>query len=322
MNLKETIGIFKKKSFLVSLLFAIALWLYTSFNSVYKYYTTVPFSIVLPQSRAIENDLPKTFTVSIQGTGWNLLNLNVFNNSKRIFIDWSNKDIKDSNVIITRTDFLKGIQSMEGVQVEEISPEFITIKTGKITSKKVPIINKVRIFPNGNFNLIGKIILIPDSVEISGNESLLSTINSWKTEYVEYRDITKPLRADVNLSDTLNGIVRLSRNKVDFYSDIQQLADIEVPDIEVSIKGGNLPKDSYLYPPQISIVIQSGINEIEKLDRSKIVASIDINNIINDSTGVIMPKIDLPAGFTLVRIDPALIYHYKVNKIKNLSQIQ
>jgi len=322
MSIKEVFGIFKNKTFIVSFLFAIALWVYTSFNSVYKYYTTVPFSIVLPDTRAIENDLPKTFTLSVQGTGWNLLNLNAFNNSKRIFIDWSKKEINDSTIVVMRSDFLKGIQSLEGIQVDEISPEFLTIKTGKIVTKKVPVVHKVKIITNENFVAVGDIVLIPDSVEISGNEKLLSTIIEWKTELVEYADVTQSFRAEINLSDTLKGIVKISRSKVDFYTDIQQLAEIEIPDVEIVTRGGSLPRDSYLYPPQVNIILKGGIKELEKFTKERIAATIDINDIINDSTGVIKPKIEIPSGFKLLKIEPAFIYHYKINKINNLSQIK
>ncbi len=322
MRIKDIFGVFKKKSFLVSLLFSIALWVYTSFNSVYKYYTTVPFSIVLPANRAIENDLPKTFTVSVQGTGWNLLNLTTFNNSKEIFIDWSKKEIYDSNIVVSRGDFLKGIRSMEGVQVEEISPEFLTIKTGRIATKKVPLISNINIIPNSNFTVVGKILLIPDSIELSGNEQLLTSITQWKTTKATFTDITQPFKSEILLSDSLNGIIKLNRNKVDFYSDIQQLAEIEIPDINIIIKGGNLPRDSYLSPPQISIVVQGGIKELEKLNKDKILVSIDINSIINDSTGVIIPQVEIPSGLKLLKMEPEYIYHYKLSKINNLSQLE
>lgn len=322
MKIKEVLHILTKRSFIVSLLFAIALWVYTSFNSNYKYYTTVPFSIELPETRAIENDLPKTFTLQVQGTGWNLFNLNAFNNSKKIFIDWSNKQISDSNVVVTRSDFLKGIQSMEGVQVDEISPEFITIKTGKIVTKKVPLVHDISIIPNKNFVAVGRIVLIPDSVEISGNEKLLSTILEWKTESATFEDLTQFFRSEINLSDTLHGIVKLNRNKIDFYCDIQQLAEIEIPDVEIVTRGGSLPRNSQLFPPQINIVIQGGIKELEKFTKERIAATININDIISDSTGVLIPKIEIPSGFTLLKIEPAYVYHYKTSRINNLSQVK
>lgn len=322
MKIKDVLRVLTKRSFIASLLFAIALWVYTSFNSVYKYYTTVPFSINLPDTRAIENDLPKTFTLQVQATGWNLFNLNAFNNSKKIFIDWSKKQINDSLVVVTRTDFLKGIQSMEGIQVDEISPEFLTIKTGKIVSKKVPLIHNIQIIPNKNFVAVGNIILIPDSIIISGNEKLLSTILEWKTQEAIYTEITQPFKAEINLSDTLNGIVALSRTKVDFYSDIQQLAEIEIPDVEIVTRGSSLPRDSYLFPPQVNLIVQGGIKELEKLTKERVAATIDINKIINDSTGVIKPKIEIPTGFKLLKTEPEYIYHYKTLKINNLSQIK
>lgn len=320
--LSKFLKLFKRKSVIISILFAIGLWLYTSFNSSYKYYIVVPFNIIMPFNRAIENELPKTITLRVQGTGWNLLNLNYLNNSKKVVVDWTNKTINDSSIVISRNELLKGIQSMEGISIEEFSPEIINVITGKIISKKVPVIHQISITPNEYFTLSGNITLLPDSVEISGNEKLISNINNWQTVPLNITDITRPYRSTIDLSDSLQNIIKLSRDNVDFYADIQQTAEIIIPDVKIETKGGDLPKDSYFSPPRVNIIIQAGIKELEKISKDKIVCNIDINSILHDSTGIVVPNIIVPEGYKVLKVEPAFIKHFKLEKITSIKQIK
>ena len=95
------------------MLFAIALWSYTSFNSTYKTFISVPINVILPKERAIEAQIPRFVDIEVNGTGWNIFNLIYFNNSKKIIVDLSNKVIEDSIYTISRNELVKSVQSMK-----------------------------------------------------------------------------------------------------------------------------------------------------------------------------------------------------------------
>ena len=59
------------KSFWGSLLFAMALWGYTSLNTEFNEQIEVPLYVKLPANRAMESELDKTVTIAVKGTGWN-----------------------------------------------------------------------------------------------------------------------------------------------------------------------------------------------------------------------------------------------------------
>ena len=322
MKTPQYIKTLSKKSFLGSLIFAFSLWLYTSFNSDYKTFVNVPITVLMPSNLAIENDVEKSIALSVQGSGWDLFNLIAFNNSKKIVVDLSKKIITDSVYVISRGDILKGLQSLEKVQIEETNPEFITINTGEIIGKKLPVKPRIDILTNENYTLVGNLIIIPDSIEVFGNEKLISKLQYWETSVAAFNNVSKNFKSEIKLSDTLKDIVKLSRTTVEFYADIQQIAEIQIPDIEIIVRGGSKPRNSEFLPPQVTIVLQGGINELQKITKDKVAATIDINRLLSDSTGIFKPKIEFPSGVKLLRVEPPYVYHYVVEKLKNLSEIK
>jgi len=322
MKKNNLLNIITKRSFIISFIFAFALWIYTSLNSTYKTYISVPLSIQLPDNRAIENDIPKNITLTVQSTGWNIINLNLFNNAKRVQVDLTKKNLNDSSYIISRNDFLKGTQSLESVNIVEVNPEYLPINIGQLTESNIPVIPNIEIIPHKDFILVGTVNLKPDSIIIKGNEKLTRKIKHWITEYKRIENVKLPINGEIKLKDTLSEIIKLNRKTVEYYADIQQIAEYQIPDIEIIVRGGSLPKDSYLYPPQITVILQGGIKEIVNINKDKIAATIQINDILNDNRGILIPKIEAPSGFKVLKVIPEYIYHYKNQKINNLSQIR
>ena len=133
-------------------------------------------------------------------------------------------------------------------------------------------------------------LLIPDSIKISGNNKVVSKINKWFTKEAVYEGANLPFKSQVELSDSLSQVIELSRKHVEFYADIQLTAEIAIPDVEIIVRGGSTPKNSKFYPPFVTVTLQGGIKELQRINRDKIAVSIDLNQILNDSTGVIIPK--------------------------------
>jgi hypothetical protein len=308
-----------KRALIGSMLFAVALWSYTSFNSEYKTYISIPFNVILPKDRAIEAQIPRFLDVEVSGSGWNIFNLIYFNNSKQIIVDLTSKKIEDSVYTISRNDLVKSVHSIEKVALTDIIPDNLLLKTGSIGSYKVPVFDRITVIPNENFTLVGKLLLIPDSIKISGNNKVVSKISKWFTQEAVYEGANLPFKSQVELSDTLSQVIDLSRKHVEFYADIQLTAEIIVPDVEIIVRGGSSPKNSKFYPSFVTVTLQGGIKELQRINRDKIAVSIDLNQILNDSTGVIIPKVEYPEGLKLLNVQPAFIYHFKESKIRNLA---
>ncbi len=311
---------YKSKSFWVAFLFSVFLWIYISLNNDYITIVEIPFSIKLPATRAIENPIRSTISIEVKGKGWNIFEQIFINRSARVFVDLSNVEFTESVYEIRRTEIIRNIQYLKNLEAINVYPEFVTLQTGIIEIIKVPVNSLIRVVPRNGFTQVGAIRFYPDSIEIYGNKKVLSKINRWDTKPLLLKDLYSSLNLIVDLSDSLSGILQLSTTKVNANITIQQEAELYIPDIRISLKGGTPPPTNKLIPPFVSILIRGGIEEILKLNPDNIIVNLNYEQILNDSTGLLKPEIIIPENLKLININPSWIYHIRQASLISLSE--
>lgn len=310
-----------KKSYFGAFLFAVALWLYTSLSSSYSTIVHMPLIIKLPGDRAFEEPPPEFVLIEAKGTGWNLFNLIFFNNSKKIFLDLSQNNINDSDYSIARNSLLKGIQALERVELSDVLAENVIIHTGKVTTQDVEVVPKLTIKTSDGFTLVGNPKIEPKSIEIRGNDKVVKYIKTWNTIPAIFEETNKSFSKTVELSDSLSGIVYLNTKKVRFSVEIQQTAEVTFPELKIDIRGGMLPKNYKISPDFISITFRGGITEIVELNPDKISVTLNYADIVNDKTGILIPKIEYPGNLKVIMLEPRYIMNHKIIRANSLSEL-
>jgi YbbR domain-containing protein len=308
----------KSKAFVGSLLFAVALWIYTSLNSEYTPFVKVPLSVILPSDKAIESNLPSSISLKVRGGGWQLFYLIFFNSTKQCVVDLSDKTINEKEYIITRMDFLKGIENIVDVEPIDVLPESVKLILGRMVTKKVPVNPILSIKPKDGFIAMADFKISPDSIKVTGNEKNLQKLKYWNTKKVYIDNIFRSETIPVPLSDSLSSILKLSHNYVNVSIEVQQSADKTIYDIPVTVKGGALPKNSRIFPQIVSVVIHGGVEQIASISKYDIDSYVEYKDIISDSTGILKPKIEIPDKVSNYFVHPRYIYHYKnIKSLKN-----
>lgn len=303
------------KSFWGSLLFAVALWGYTSLNTEFISSVELPLYIKLPVNRALEQEPEQSIGVNVKGSGWHLFNMFLFNNSKNCTIDLTDYQIDDSVFVIDKNEIQKGIRGLSNVTATEIWSKPIQIITGKIIQKKIPIFPNISVMPAEGFTVVGKLKVEPEYVIINGNENVVKKIEKWFTQFAEYDDKNKSFSTEVNILDSLVNVVNVYPQKVRISAEIQQEAEITIDDVPIQITRGSLPASSIISPNLISVTLRGGVDELAKLSVLDISAVIDFDSIIKDSTGILYPQIKLPENIELIGNSPRYLYHHlKIDK--------
>ena len=317
-NIKNTDKI-RKRSIIGSIIFGIALWLYTSLNGIYTTIIITPIDVKLPANKALETNLPDTVSVEVKGKGWNIFNLMFFNTSKKIVVNLQNSKIQDSILRIGRSDIIKGAQSFEKVELSQVYPELIELKTGPVGIYNVPIVSQVNLVPADGFSLIGPITINPAKIRISGNDKFVKDISYWTTEQETYNNLNSSFRTVVKLTDSLPNIVQIENKEIELFAEIQQTGEITLNEIPINITSGGIPRNHFLYPMFVSITVRGGINRIDELTSDQIKVSIDYNTIVNDEKGIIIPKIEIPEYIEIIKVNPPYIFHTKRTTADKLS---
>lgn len=298
------------RSILGSILFAVALWIYTNMNGEYIEFVHLPLKVNLPEDLAIDKPLPSTIAVELRGTGWQLFNLNFFNTTARCYIDLSKANIDSNHYQISRNEIMKSIQFLKNVEPRDVVPQSISLVTGKIDVSKAQVIPRINVITKDGFITVGSYDIQPLYIDVKGNDNIIHNINQWPTKSVEIDNVSKPVSISVPLSDSLSSIVKLSNYFVKASIDVQMEAFLTVYDVPIRIQGGVMPDNNLIEPQTINVTLSGGINQINDFSFEEVTAYIEFKEIIMDHTGIIEPHINIPKNYRLVKSEPAYIFHY------------
>ena len=297
------------KTFLGALGFAFALWLYITLNTEFITFVKLPLVVKLPANRAIESPLPPFISVKVRGTGWQIFNLNYFNSAAKCEIDLINEKISDSLHLLSRIDIMKNLQSTLNIDAIDVMPSMLNLSMGKIEEFSIIIKPDVVIEPSDGYMLVGDVLTKPDLINIAGNEKIIQKITEWKTIPYKVENAREPIFSVVPLVDSLTNIVTLSQNTVKVIADIQKISEIEVRDIPVQISGSDLPKEHQIMPKRLTITLRGGIDDIVGLNYDNISITVNSADVLNDTTGILIPRVELPQNIKMLTIRPQYITH-------------
>ena len=310
-DMKNVKRVMTSKTLLGSVMFAFALWMYTNLNDTNVTRVDVPLTILLPENRAVENEMPESASAEFRGTGWNLFTLKYFNSTARCIVDLSRSNNLDTLYKISRSEMMKSVKYFLDVELMDVIPENINLKTGMIASKMVAVRALANIKTRSGFVQVGDVVSVPDSIEITGNSKIVDKINDVETRKLLIDDAHLPFTQSIAMNDINDAPIQINPDIVKLSVDIQQAADITFDDIKIKIKGGRLPKGHILSPDLIKVTVFGGINQLVDFSKDDIEITVSYEAILKDSTGVLIPKIQLPRGLKLIRTEPEYIYHYE-----------
>ncbi len=299
----------EKRSYLAifgSLVLAAVVWLSSSMNGTFVTRIAVPLSVAnLPGDVAIAHPLPRTVTVALKGTGWQLFVLQV---SKQLSFDLPGDQIRSDRTVLMARYLSVALKLPDGVQALSVYPETLSIALDRFVTKVVPVtIEGLDIVCRQGFGLTGPVAIEPDSVVLHGAENVVRHITTWGIQPRRYEDLIGPVSDDLPLKDSLAGVVKVDQGQIRFYAPIQQIAETEFPDIPIQVLDVPPGRMVLLAPSTMSILVRGGINTLATMAASDFKAVLDFPTLLADSTGTATPRVVLPAGCVLLSTTPGSV---------------
>jgi YbbR domain-containing protein len=292
---------------LFSLIFAFLIWASVNLGNQFTISIDVPVKIEhLRADQAIAIPLPKTVRCMVQGTGWQILNT-IFSPSLRYIIDF--KQLAKKDTLFTYKELNEHANISSAIHILETFPETVLVRLDNKMTKTVPILPVMNASFRDGFGLVGKVKTSPDSIMLTGANSLLHKILYWKTNNIILNDINAPVKTNAVLAESLSFEIARSHSTVSVSFDVQPIAEKTIPDISVEIIQVPGNKKIVLIPPQISIIVRSGVNNIAPLSEKDFSAFIDYKSILLDTSGMISPNIIGPDDVKIVQLNPNKIQY-------------
>ena len=290
---------------IVVLTLAVFIWFFVVTENDYEYMVDVPVNVLNPpHGKEILNDIPGTAKIKVQGNGKALIALSL-GRGARVDLDISEVE-SSKNFILTPKDIFFSRASGSIRAKEIISPDSITVTLDKSEGKRVPIAPKIKIITAPGYTVVGEIKLSPDSVLITGPESLVSEVNEIYTQEVEYTDLTFDLGEIIPLAPLPSNKISTFKDQIEIFLDIQKLLERTIYEVPVEVK--NAPKNMLVHvvPSTLSLVIEGGAELISQVRPSDIVAYIDYDRMKNVIGSKRPAYIDTPPGVVYRDVKPKL----------------
>lgn len=285
---------------LVSLLVAFVLWFTFSMRESYSVVVEMPVVIEnLPDGRALSSLPPQQARVTVQGEGWDLLELS--RRAPSLNVSAQNETV-DLYGAATESNRLP-----PGVSVQSVLPTTLSLALEPSITRALPVRLRAEIQAASDYDILSQPVLTPDTVVVSGARSIVNGLDNWPTKRVVWDGLTETLDGTVELSDTLSGLVTKSVRAV----------EVEVPvaifteatrELEVRTEGAPPGADPVrLIPSTVEATYRIPVDQFEaSLAAANFYAFVPYATAINDTTGTIQPIVQLPENLYVrdVRFEP------------------
>ena len=261
--------------------FVVALVMWFSFSMRETYPVTIQMPVVVartPDGSALRARPPSSATVTLRGEGWTLLSL-----ARRT----PTISVAAESATISLPAALSEAGLPDGVEVQAVQPQVIELALDTETNRRLPIRLRQRIETEVGYDLLRPPRLIPDSVTVTGAQSLLGTLDTWPTEVLVAEGVEDSFTRIVALADTFGGLLRPSatatrvRVEVGEFTEGRRSLPVEVVNLPVDVLGVRFD------PPRVQAVFRvpaEGDAYDRALASARVRAVVDYFDIARDTT--------------------------------------
>lgn len=279
--------------FVVAYVLALSLWFIVNLNNDYNITLRIPLEPgMVPQNRALVQELPEYASVEISGEGWNLVSL--YNNPPSVRVDVTDGQVNLFDQIRQR------FSVEQNVSVLNVQPFRLEIELEERITKRVPVVVDASISFSPRYGLISEPTAEPDSISITGARSRIDTVEKWVVGTdLTFDDVREDIMRVIPV-ESEDPLVRLSEDEVMFRAEVSEFTEGEV---SVYLKTRGLPRGQIINYNPSAILIRYDVPiekyaEVQKIPLYE--AYIPFSEIRNDSTGFVTPNIELLAkGYNL-----------------------
>lgn len=298
---------FKKanaKSFLFFLIFSSLIWLIVQFSQQYTEILDIPIVYEnFPQDKLIE-EKENHLEIRVQQTGFQLAWLKVFKPEVTINLDElpSDSTYLKYNLLENHYDLVKDIPI--DLNKAEFLEKEIRIPFHMKDTKKVPIISKIDITYAPGYSSEEKLILMTDSVQISGTQAHIDSVSKVYTKPLKLENVDSDLLEEVQLEQPEN--VVLYQSEIYFKLDVEKFTEKQMK-IPVEVVNAPPNMEVSLYPAEVTVNFKVNLDKYQQIGQLDFLIVCDYKDLENNSEFFI-PKVEEQPDFIQnLRLSPRTI---------------
>jgi len=293
-------------AFSVALFFALCLWFIVNLSRDFNVTIQVPIVLSnLPSDVTISSEIPETASVVLTGEGWNLIS--VYTNPPRVLVNAESDEVNLAEQLRSQ------VGAFSDLNIVQVRPTQLFIQKERRVSRKLPIRNRTTIRFTDQFGQLSDPVLSPDSVTVSGAESILDELEYWDTVDTELTNINQSIDRAIQLQ-SMTG-VSLEPSTVNLSMEVAEFTEAE---IRVPIRTRNLPSGRAVSynPSSILVRYDVPIHQFSEVQGVRLFnAFVDYSLIEEDDLGTISPDLEIVDNDFNVRIrsfQPPRVSYFRI----------
>jgi len=269
-------------------------WLFVKTEDNYKHNLDVPLRITnLESNQIIENEIPKSVTVTAWGKGKALFSLLIRRDASYV-MDVSN--VHNTAKLALDKQYIRLLRQSDIEFLNIVKPESIEVTIAELVDKKVPVIPDIEIETIPGYSTVDNFIIEPESVVVRGPQAAIDSITAIHSEKKLYKKIQRDFNKRANLVVPHHKHVKLLTKEIDIFIDVQKL--MEKPIYEIPVEVRNHPKNAKVIaiPTTLSLVLEGGAELLLTVTQNDVKAYIDYQKIKESKEKYHLAYIETPEG--------------------------
>ena len=294
-------------AFTVATVIALSLWFIVNLSRDFNITIQVPIQLTnLPSDLTISNDIPATASVNLTGEGWKLIT--VYGNPPRVLVNAESQQVNLTEQIRNQ------VGAFSDLNIVQVEPSQLVIETERKATKRVPLISLVDVTLRDQYGFLSDPVTVPDSITLSGPESVIADITTWETEQLEKRGVTQSSEAEVKVRPGSQGVT-VSPSTATISLEVAEFTEAEM---RVPIRTRNLPSGRAVTynPSTITVRFDVPLHQFSQVEGTRpFQAFVDYNDIEGDDSGRVTPEVEIADSGYIVRIrsfQPPRVSYFRV----------
>lgn len=303
--------------FVLCLLFSAVLWLFTKLSQETSATFTRPvvFSS-FPNGLLAASQSDSTVAFRLETTGVRLINYYIFSRSDTLAIDADILPVLHRNEkqyhFITGNELLETLNENVSAwaSINNIHPDTLFLELVPAIDKLLPVRLDAEISFEQRFRQYGSITVDPDSVMLTGPQSILDTLEYVKTAVWAPVRLRQTITESVPLIKAVDiGSVHLHREYVEVRVPVAEFtqADIELP-VHVICPEELDTAEIRLFPNKVNVSILVALQDYARLNEHMFEATVSCPQVLEHNDGRLKIEMETyPAFVDILRIRPPFV---------------
>lgn len=280
----------------VCTLLSCILWLSLTLGEQRTQTLRLPVEVVeTPEGQALAEVPPSYVQVQLQGRGLDLM---------RILYNPPHVRVRATTDRVTVAEEITLPQGTS-LQIENITPASFRMKLEPRQSRRIPVQSRIKVTPAPAYELIGGLQFDPDSVQVTGAQSIVDGLNAWPTTVKTVENLQDTVRVEVPVADTLSRLVEVTPSATTLVARAGRFVE-DTREVDVEVTGVPSGQDLVsLQPSTIRIRYRVLFEDLFKARRSsEFFATVSYDQIRSDTTGYVMPRVHVPQNLLIRDSEP------------------